>query len=399
MQVVVKADITVGEDSIDTIQDAIDAAQAGDTIYVPAGTYNETVTINKLVKLYGAFGDVNGSDASRGVGGETILVGGIRLLNPADGTTIDGFTIQDGDTIGGGETAGIWLAPGASDIIIENNVFVGDGSFTGARGILTSSGGTNSGVTISDNSFTGWSTGVYLNPGSTDAEISGNVFDGNYVGVSVDGPEGAVIAGSSFTNNAYEGLGLGPGAGDLTVTLTDNSFSDNGADTDGRNIGVWGDGLTVSSDSAGSGTVLVLQDGIVDITLQGSGDLSVIGNDEDNFVTGNDGANRLEGGAGADSLIGGDGADVFVYSDILDGGDLIVGFDGDAGDRIDLGLLFDALGLSEADLDARVNIDQTGTDATIALDADGDGSFEVTLVTVADVTGDLTGGHLALLAA
>jgi Ca2+-binding RTX toxin-like protein len=144
---------------------------------------------------------------------------------------------------------------------------------------------------------------------------------------------------------------------------------------------------------------LVLQDGIVDITLQGSGDLSVIGNDEDNFVTGNDGANRLEGGAGADSLIGGDGADVFVYSDILDGGDLIVGFDGDAGDRIDLGLLFDALGLSEADLDARVNIDQTGTDATIALDADGDGSFEVTLVTVADVTGDLTGGHLALLAA
>ena len=45
----------------------------------------------------------------------------------------------------------------------------------------------NDGLLVSDNAFSGWATGIYLNPGAADAEISGNVFTGNNVGVSIDG--------------------------------------------------------------------------------------------------------------------------------------------------------------------------------------------------------------------
>ncbi|WP_422369115.1 beta strand repeat-containing protein [Pelagibius sp.] len=452
MKVEVSADIVVGNvegDDYTTIQDAIDAAQDGDTIYVRAGNYDETVTINKLVKLYGAFGDVAADDSDRSGTGETTIQGAIILSDGADGTTIDGFTIADGATVQG-QLAGIYLAAGATDVVIENNVFERSGGFDSFRGILTTSGGGNSGLTISQNSFTGWATGVFLNPGSTDAEVSGNVFDGNFVGMSVDGPDATLIAGNTFTNNGFEGLGIGPGEAQPALTLNGNTFADNGGAADGRSIGVYDDGITVTSDDAGTNAVFELQDNVpniivADFTLAGSADLSVIGNNADNDIVGNAGANRLEGGngsdtidggdgddtllggignddlagdagadlinggegndtlfgdAGADTLIGGAGGDTFVYEVLLDAGDVIDGFSSADGDRIDLDALLDSLGLTEDEVEraTRVEIQQnaSGEDATISIDSSGDATFDTVVATVTNVTGDLNNDSLIL---
>ncbi len=79
------------------IQDAIDAATAGDTINVGAGTYNETIEINKSVTLLGAKHDVDPA-GSTDRGGESIIVSGVRLRVTTAGATLNGFKLTGGDS-------------------------------------------------------------------------------------------------------------------------------------------------------------------------------------------------------------------------------------------------------------------------------------------------------------
>ena len=125
----------------------------------------------------------------------------------------------------------------------------------------------------------------------------------------------------------------------------------------------------------------------------------VASNSDADRLVGGDGDDTLIGGLGDDTLIGGEGADVFVFNDALEVGDIISGFDGDAGDRVDLDGLLDALGIADTDRAGRVSITQAapGEDAVIAVDSDPDNSgYELTVATVTDVTGELSGDHLIL---
>ena len=81
----------VGSDqAYTTIQSAINASSSGDTIYVHAGQYNETININKPLTIIG-----NGTSHT------TLHIGnsgtGIRIS--ADGCHIKGFNITTGSNL------------------------------------------------------------------------------------------------------------------------------------------------------------------------------------------------------------------------------------------------------------------------------------------------------------
>ncbi len=82
-------DIYVPSSSYPTIQSGIDAASAGDTVHVAAGTYNEQITLTDGVKLLGAGASITTIDGSNN--GSVITA-----INVGSATQIDGFTIING---------------------------------------------------------------------------------------------------------------------------------------------------------------------------------------------------------------------------------------------------------------------------------------------------------------
>ena len=119
----------------------------------------------------------------------------------------------------------------------------------------------------------------------------------------------------------------------------------------------------------------------------------------DDTLGGDDGTDSIDGGAGNDSIIGGEGDDtinvaagndVVKFISVLDGHDLITGFDGNAAgggqDKIDLIALFDSLpGPVPPDQRAsRVAILDHGSTVDIRINADGDLSngYELTIATL-----------------
>jgi hypothetical protein len=178
------AHIVGSSTNFSTIQAAVNAAVAGNTITVDAGTYNETVTINKTLTLKGAKAGIDAR--TRSTTGETIVsnVNGAFRINAKD-VILDGFTVQ-GETNQSGTTgAGVVMAPTVAGTQLRNNViqnnvagvFLANSSATdacliqnnlfknnnnagvdGGRGIYTDGGLTNgflTNVIIDSNTFTG----------------------------------------------------------------------------------------------------------------------------------------------------------------------------------------------------------------------------------------------------
>lgn len=108
--------------SFTTIQAAINAASAGDTIEVCAGTYPEAavgpLTINKTLTLEGAQA---GNDARTRAGAESTIEDIQGTSVAASGVVIDGFTVQ-GSTVAAFTGYGIWINPTVGGTQIVNNI-------------------------------------------------------------------------------------------------------------------------------------------------------------------------------------------------------------------------------------------------------------------------------------
>jgi hypothetical protein len=191
-------DITVddngGNPSLDTIQEGVNLAVAGQTVCVKAGTYNQDVNVNKSITLAG-----DGSTLTSLTGVGTGYGGALTVAAGIDNVTIKGFTIN-----GTGESA-VYLTSNNDNIDVLYNRIV---AATTKNALLT--GGQQTNGTLSSNVFEGnGSQLVYVN-GSASLGVpnaSSNVdFTSNTFGGTATGPLLGIEAnGSSIALNKFSG--------------------------------------------------------------------------------------------------------------------------------------------------------------------------------------------------
>ncbi|MFC7499035.1 beta strand repeat-containing protein [Enterovirga sp. GCM10030262] len=171
--------LLVGSGGFATIQEAIDAASAGDTILVATGTYaaftvDKAVTIEGLgdVDIVGSFRTDNGVPSGTSVGewlqtataysgaagaGATIGANGVTLTNLNFSSFLSGVDFGD------------------SDDLTLNNIDISDS----VRGIVKLTGGEATGFTMTGGSITDSYQGVIVDSsGGTDAAFDGVTLDG-----------------------------------------------------------------------------------------------------------------------------------------------------------------------------------------------------------------------------
>jgi parallel beta-helix repeat protein len=185
-----------GPGNYSKIQDAIDNASDGDTVFVydDSSPYNENLIINKTLNLIGEdkeTTEINGYDT---------LLDVVNIYNTSN-VKVQGFTIKNSynDWIGG-----IRVHYSDHCIISDNNII--DHSWAG---IFIPKGCDN--LTIISNTISKVQYGILFNYGGKNCLIKDNIVSGDgynksIVGMSIDGTN-IHIAGNTITNN-FMGLDL-----------------------------------------------------------------------------------------------------------------------------------------------------------------------------------------------
>jgi Ca2+-binding RTX toxin-like protein len=269
----------VGNGGYATIQDAVAAANAGDTILIAAGSYSGNVVVDKQLTFLGANANIAG-DGVRGA--ESALTGMLRFAPGADGSSVNGLQILEGGSALG-STAGVYVQ--ADNIDVSNMLIERSGGFGVARGIVTASGDAQ-GLEVTGSKITGFATGIYINPGS-DATVTGNVLEANNVGLSNDGPDAVNISGNSFVNNVVEQIGIGAanaGANNVGAIVGANSFTGSAPE-----VSIY--------DANGTGQTITGTQHDDVIHLGGGGDVIDAGDGDDHIIwTVGDGSDIVDGG-------------------------------------------------------------------------------------------------------
>ena len=193
-----------------TIQDGINAVDAGGTVYVSSGSYSGDVVVQKGVTISGQ--------------NQPVLDG--RFWIKANNVTIQGFEIQKGIASHGVDQSGVYI-DGAQNVVVRDNHLIGtwtggETNYVGGRGILTSGNVNN--LLVENNLIEKWVSGLYLNPTSGAIVVRNNDIKNNWAGAGTDG-QGNV----QFRNNNFIGNIEGIGASNVGATfiLEQNAFSAN----------------------------------------------------------------------------------------------------------------------------------------------------------------------------
>lgn len=204
LPVVVKNETTSTLTGYSTIQDAINASSNGDSVYVCAGTYNENVTINKSISLFGISRDsLTGTIIAPNSGnGIEIAVSNVNVKNL--------YVKRTGRLSG---VRGINLGS-VSDVKLENVAVSGCSygvevntsavynltmenvaAFDNSVGFRVATGGSVEGMTVNHSNFDGNDYGFYTTVPSS--------------GTSVDNQnkfQNITIYHSTFNKNAFKGI-------------------------------------------------------------------------------------------------------------------------------------------------------------------------------------------------
>ncbi|MGN6726332.1 MAG: NPCBM/NEW2 domain-containing protein [Tepidisphaeraceae bacterium] len=260
-----------------TIQAAVNAASAGATITVDAGTYAEKVVISKSLTLQGAQAGVDAPGRVNGGGSESVVSGAVSsgvhscgFYVTASNVTIDGFTVQgetdSSDTLGAGiviapkvsgthvfnnviqnNVAGLFLANYSSTnpALIQHNYFANNNNAGGnsGRGIYTSgtiSGGNLTNVTIDTNTFVNnygtdkveaaCSFEASASGAQSNVQITNNVMSGNGKAALFFNTTGVTVTGNTITGCIDSGsAALRFEGNNHNVTIQHNTVHDNTA--------------------------------------------------------------------------------------------------------------------------------------------------------------------------
>jgi Ca2+-binding RTX toxin-like protein len=182
------------------------------------------------------------------------------------------------------------------------------------------------------------------------------------------------VNGSALKLNSVQQLDVDGGAGNDTITGGLGNDNLSGGDDNDKILGGGGD-----DDLDG--------DNGKDLLDGGAGNDGLTGGTGNDVLTGGIGDDYVTGGQGDDTITGGTGRDSFQYTNLLDGHDVLIGFDGNpAGgqDVLDLEQLFDGLGVLTADRAGRVSILDKGASVDVLVDTDGNllNGFELTVATL-----------------
>jgi parallel beta-helix repeat protein len=210
------------------IQEAIDAANDGDTVFVKAGTYYENVVVNKSVSIIGENRDItiiNGNQKGAAV-----------TVTMKSNVTISNFTIMNA-------TTGIALYESLHALIDTNRVedcrqaiHLGSSYNNDIRNnIITSiEVGSDSGVgiifygssnnTITENLLTlnEWAA-LWLYSSNSNI-ISGNNITNNSYGIYLGYSSNTIISGNNITNNTEDGIVVGHSSNN---SIYHNNFIEN----------------------------------------------------------------------------------------------------------------------------------------------------------------------------
>ncbi|HST04457.1 MAG TPA: right-handed parallel beta-helix repeat-containing protein, partial [Chloroflexia bacterium] len=189
-----------------TIQAAVTAASAGDTIQVCPGSYNENVTINK---------------------NNITLVGAGASSNAAYGTIIDGASAP-----AVGTSPGITVSSGTTGVSIRNLRVQNFASQSGIFAVASNNNFTVDSVTVNNNNSTGAANGagIFMHGPVSYVTINNVTADSNKArGIVIwDGfKQHITFTNNTVTNNGCCGIELQDGTAS-GVTITGNVIANNG---------------------------------------------------------------------------------------------------------------------------------------------------------------------------
>ena len=284
--------------TFDSIQAAINAGADGDLIRLAAGTYDESVTLDKNIEIDGA----NSGTSGTGVRGAESIIRGQMTVTAAHSAsahvTINGVEIYN-TSDNSHAFVGINVTSGA-DVTVSNSVFfspVQNGSnATADRAIQLTTGATGV-VNVDHNLFTGaahnafstasWTTGIWSDGAQSSGTIDSNTFEFVRTAINADDFNNSLAITHNTVQNSGSGVSIGVGSDVSNITsIQHNTFSNVDTDFNLQNVTTpIGFDLTATDNQTSgvsSGTVL---GGTAGDTIKGSaGNDILVGNGGDDTI-------------------------------------------------------------------------------------------------------------------
>jgi len=226
------------------IQDAIDNASDGDTIFVYNGTYNENVIVGKSLNLFGenrhiTFIDGNGSDDVIYISACNTTISGFTIKNSGNGSYFNAgivihssYNIIKNNIISNNKECGVYCNMG--ERYGNNHIFNNVISNNNEDGIIIENSGVNKNENfvfcnyIENNSYGIFIMPLYLPDGcAVEGYIYNNTILRNEVGIVIAQGFGIQVFDNTITKNEY-GLSLwGEWFGCFNNSIYGNKISEN----------------------------------------------------------------------------------------------------------------------------------------------------------------------------